>query len=382
MRLRRLLIPVALLAAVAAGGWWYATQRPLAVPVAAVERDVPIRVFGLGTIEAQVLSRVGFEVPGTLTDVLADHGDQVAAGTVLARLNAASQEARVAKAEAAVLSAEAAVRRAEAQRDRAEALLAQRQATASRRRELAARGSGSVEAAEQAETEVAVAAADLAVNRADAAVAEASMADARATLLAERTALAKHSLTAPYDAVVIARAREAGAALNPGEPVFTLVAQGSLWALAHVDEGRAGELALGQPARVTMRSRPGDPLPAEVVRIGLESDRVTEERRVYVRCQQCPEAVYLGEQAEVVIETGRLAEARLVPEAAVHGLDGATGTVWTIEDGRLAQRRVRFAARTLDARLAITDALPAEVPVAVQVGPGFAVGRAVRAASP
>lgn len=149
-----------------------------------------------------------------------------------------------------------------------------------------------------------------------------------------------------------------------------------------MDEGRAGDLALGQPATVTMRSRPGQPLTGEVVRIGLESDRVTEERRVYVRCRQCPEAVYLGEQVEVVIETGRLAEARLVPEAAVHGFDGATGTVWTIEDGALAQRRVRFAARTLDARLALTDALPEDVPVAVQVGPGFAIGRAARAVTP
>jgi HlyD family secretion protein len=382
MRLRRLLPFGLVLAAAIGGAWWYTTQRPLAVPVAPVARDVPVRVFGLGTIEAQVLSRVGFEVPGTLVEVLADHGDVVAEGTVLARLNPASQRARVAKAEAAVLSAEAAAQRAEAQRARAEALLAQRQATAARRRELAARGSGSVEAAEQAETEVAVAAADLAVNRADAAVAAAALADARATLLVERTALDKHMLTAPYDAVVIARTREPGSALNPGEAVFTLVARGSLWALAHVDEGRAGDLALGQPATVTMRSRPGAPLAGEVVRIGLESDRVTEERRVYVRCRQCPETVYLGEQAEVVIETGRLPAARLVPEAAVHGFDGAAGTVWTIEDGRLAQRQVRFAARTLDARLAITDGLPAEVPVAVQVGPGFAVGRAARAVAP
>lgn len=382
MRLRHLLPAGLVLAAAIAGGWWYTTQRPLAVPVAAIARDVPIRVFGLGTIEAQVLSRVGFEVPGTLVEVLADHGDEVAEGTVLARLNPASQQARVAKAEAAVLSAEAAAQRAEAQRARAEAVLAQRESTAARRRDLAARGAGSVEAAEQAETDVAVAAADLAVNRADAAVAAAALADARATLLVERTALAKHTLTAPYDAVVIARTREPGTALNPGEAVFTLVARGSLWALAHVDEGRAGGLALGQPATVTMRSRPGQPLAGEVVRIGLESDRVTEERRVYVRCRQCPETVYLGEQAEVVIETGRLAAARLVPEAAVHGFDGAAGTVWTVEDGRLAQRQVRFAARTLDARLAITDGLPAEVPVAVTAGSGFAIGRAARAVSP
>ncbi len=375
MRLR-LLLPLIALAAGVAGAWWFATQRPLAVPVAAPVQDVAVTVFGLGSIEARVLSRIGFEVPGTLVEVLADHGDRVAAGTVLARLGPASQQARTARAEAAIQSVQAAVARAEAQRERAEAQLAQRRATAQRRRELANRGAGSAEAAELAETEATLAQADVAVNRADAAVARAALAEAQANLQAERTALAKHALVAPFDAVVIARSREPGAALNPGEAVFTLVAPDSLWALAHVDEGRAGAIALGQPARVTLRSRPEAPLDAEVVRIGLEADRVTEERRVYVKCRSCPLQPVLGEQAEVVIETGRLARARLVPEAAVFGFDGVSGTVWTIEDGRLAQRRVRFAARLADARLAITDGLADAVAVVVRVGPGFAVGRA------
>lgn len=378
MRLRFLAL-LAVPAALAAGGWWYATQRPLPVPVAAVQTDVPVTVFGLGAVEARVLSRVGFEVPGTLIEVLADHGDRVAAGAPLARLASASQEARVARAEAAMLSADAAAQRAEAQRERAEALLAQRQATARRRRELASRGVGSPESAELAETEATAAQADLAVNRADAAVARALQAEARANLQAERTTLDKHTLRAPFEAVVIARSREPGAALNPGEAVFTLVAPDSLWALAYVDEGRAGDIALGQPAMVTLRSRPGRPIAARVERIGLEADRVTEERRVYVRCITCPEMPVIGEQAEVVIETGRLPRARLVPENAIHGFDGATGTVWVLEGGRLAQRQVSFAARLMDGRAAITDGLPEDLPIAIRTGPGFAPGRAARA---
>jgi HlyD family secretion protein len=377
--MRRVVALALLLLTAAGGGWWYATQRPLAVPVAVPANDVPVTVFGLGTVEARILSRVGFEIAGTLTEVLADHGDRIAAGEPLARLNTASQEARLARAEAAMLSAEAQAQRAEAQRERAEALLAQRQATARRRRELANRNVGSLEAAELAETEAAAAQADLAVNRADAAVARALQAEAQANLAAERTALAKHTLRAPYDAIVIARQREAGAAVNPGEAIFTLIAPDSLWALAFVDEGRAGDIALGQPATVTLRSRPGHPVRAEVVRIGLEADRVTEERRVHVRCLACPEMPVIGEQAEVIIETGRLPRARLVPENAIHGFDGATGTVWVIEQGRLARRQVRFAARLMDGRAAITDGLPEGLPVAIRVGAGFAEGRPARA---
>jgi HlyD family secretion protein len=378
----RLLVVFVIGGVLAAAGAWLWSTRPLPVPVARVVQDVPVEVFGLGTIEAQVLSRIGFEVGGTLIEVAVDHGDQVVAGAIMARLNPASQEARVARTEASVLSADAAAARAAAQRDRAEALLAQKTATARRRHDLAARGIASAEAAELAETELITAQADVALNRADAAVAFAAQAEARANRQAERTALDKHTLRAPFDGIVIARMREPGAALNPGEPVFTLVASGSHWAVAYVDEGRAGDLALGQKAMVTLRSRPGSPIGAEVVRIGLEADRVTEERRVFVRCSACPVAPIIGEQAEIIIETARLPRARLVPEAAVHGFDGVSGTVWTIENGRLAQRRIRFAARLIDARLAITDGLPQDVPVATVVGAGFVLGRAARVADP
>jgi HlyD family secretion protein len=378
MRLRRLLLP--LLALVLIGGGVAALRlRPIEVAVAPEERDVAVTVFGLGSVEAQVVARIGFEVAGTLVRVAADHGDVVRAGDELASLNPASAEARLARAEAGLQSAEAAAARAEAQRDRAEALSAQRQATARRRRDLANRGVGSQESAELAETEAAAAIADVGVNRADAAVARAAMADARANVLAERTALAKHRLLAPFDALVVTRHRELGTALNPGEAVFTLVAPDSYWVLAFVDEGRSGGLALGQPARITLRSRPGQPMAAEVVRIGLEADRVTEERRVWLRCRGCPGQPVLGEQAEVLIETGRLPRARLLPESALHGFDGAKGTIWTVEGGRLARREVRIAARLADGRVAIADGLPEGAEPALRAGSGFAPGRAARA---
>lgn len=363
-----------------AGAIAAARLQPLPLEVAQAERDVPLRVFGLGTVEARVLSRIGFEVPGVLTALEADHGDRVAAGSVLARLDPASQRARLARAEAALQSAEAQQLRAAATLERITALHQQKRSTAQRRRELANRGNASQEAAELAETEAAAALADLGVARAELAVVRAQHADAQAGLLAERTALAKHSLAAPFDALVVARHREAGAALAPGEAVFTVIAPDSLWALAHVDEGRAGLIQEGQPAEVRFRSLPGQVFAARVVRIGLESDRVTEERRVNLRCERCPPRPVLGEQVQVEIETGRLPEARLVPEAAVTGFDGATGTAWVIEDGALRRRELRFVARTLDARLALDPAEPAGLLVVTRIPAGLREGRPARPA--
>jgi HlyD family secretion protein len=70
-----------LLALIVAGAAWALLLRPVGVQVVETERDVPIQVFGLGTVEAQVLSRLGFEVAGTLIKLHADYGDRVATGT-------------------------------------------------------------------------------------------------------------------------------------------------------------------------------------------------------------------------------------------------------------------------------------------------------------
>jgi HlyD family secretion protein len=45
---------------------------------------------------------------------------------------------------------------------------------------------------------------------------------------------------------------------------------------------------------------------AKGVRIDIGSDRVNEERRVYVGCGGCPLAFHRGEQAEIVITVGAL----------------------------------------------------------------------------
>jgi HlyD family secretion protein len=373
--MRRLLIALLGAAVLVGGAVAYLRFAPLRLEVARVESDVPIEVFGLGTVEARVLSRVGFEVGGTLAALAADHGDLVAAGAELARLDSAAQEARLEKAEAGVEQARAALARARAGVQRAEALVGQRRQVSTRRQELRARGAVSIEAAEDALAELAVAEAELALARSDVAVAQAGLADAEAAARAEAVRLAQHRLLAPYDALVVARHREPGDVAVPGEPVFTLVDPTTFWALAHVDEAVAGGIAVGQPAEVRLRSLPGELFRGRVARIAIESDRVTEERSVYIKCEICPPEPHLGEQAEVLITKGRLERALLVPEAAIALADPVRGTVWTIEDGRLARREVGLGARTLDGRMAVVEGLPDGALVVGRIEPGMVEGR-------
>ena len=67
---KRIALPAVLIViAMAAAGIVYVRKlRPVTVEVAEVERDVAIRVFGLGSVEAQVLSRVGFQVAGRIAN--------------------------------------------------------------------------------------------------------------------------------------------------------------------------------------------------------------------------------------------------------------------------------------------------------------------------
>lgn len=369
-------------AAIAGGGVLWLRNSPVTVTALQPEADVPVKVFGLGTVEARVLSRTGFKVAGTLDRLDADHGDRVTAGRTLATIDAAEQQARVAKARAQVASAEAALKVAEAAARKAEATHRQRVQTNRRRQSLLERQSVSQEAAEEAQANEAISGADLLVTQSEIAAARARLDDARAQLAQDLAVLGQHELKAPFDALVVSRAKELGAVVGAGETLFTLVDPATVWILAYVDEARAGGIAVGQPAELRLRSLPQTTFHGTVTRVGIESDRVNEERRVYVACTDCPADFHLGEQAEVLVTKARLAGALMVPEKAIARFDGQTGLVWVVRDGRLAQVPVRFGQRSHDGRVELRDGLPAGAVVPVAVGAGFREGRAATVEGP
>ena len=361
-----------------AAGFLFLTERPLTVTVAQPESDVALRIYGLGTVEARILSRVGFEVGGALTALAADAGDRVAPGQEMASLHAAEQEARVARAHAAVAANEASLARAEAAVVRARAVLAQSEAANRRQQGLAQRDVASVQRAEEAQRDEDVARADLAVAEADVAVIRAQGMDAAAGLRQEETLLAHHRLIAPYDALVVARHAEAGTVVKAGDPVLTLIDPTTVWIQAYVDEERAGQLALGQPGTIRLRSQPAAEFHGTIARIGIESDRVNEERRVWLTCADCPAEMFLGEQAEVRILTGTRATALMVPELAITGFDGHRGTVWTVVDGRLTRAELTFGARDNRGRVEVIGGLPEGAMIVARVPKGTAEGRRAR----
>jgi HlyD family secretion protein len=299
----------------------------------------------------------------------------VKAGTLLARLNSREQEARVAQARAAVTQAKAAVEQAEATVEKAEAVFKQKTEVNKRRQQLVERGVVSQETAGDTQAAADIAKAELSQTRSAVGVAGANLEQATALLALEDARLAKYTLYAPFDGVIMVRSKELGSALNANEPVFTLVDPETIWALAYIDEARAGPIEVGQPAVVTRRSAPDLKMKAKVVRIDIESDRVNEERRVYVRCGGCPLTFHVGEQAEIVITVATLPRARLVKLTSLASVRGRQATAWTVEDGRLQQRTVTLGQRTLDGRVEIKSGVPEGAALVDGPVAGLQVGR-------
>jgi HlyD family secretion protein len=367
------------------GAFYFRFTHEIPVQVAVPETDIEVRVFGVGTVEAQVLSKVGFQIAGKIVALQADQGDFVTAGTPLAELDGDAQRAKLLKSGAAKRQAAANLTRVRAQRDRIDAIYQQKKSVNVRRQTLVGRGAVSQETAEDAQAAEAIALSDLRVVEADASIAAVLEDDAAAQYQLEAILLAQHELKAPFDARVIARHKELGSVASAGEAVFTLIAPSSIWVRAHLDESLSGGLAVGQRAFARLRSESDRLFETEIVRIDQENDRVTEERRVYVRCRACDprhQLRFLGEQAEIEIVKRVIPHGLFVPSRSIESYDGREGTVWVLQGGRLGKRRIALGDRLLDGRVHVTAPLPDDLAIVIEPREGLREGRAARAAPP
>ena len=230
---RHVLLLVLVLAMVAAVGAsaWALFLRPINVKVSHPESNVAVQVFGLGTIEARVTSKIGFKVSGVLVDLQADVGDRVPKGTVLARLDDREQSARVGRARASIEQAEANLQRATAGVGKAQANYANAKSINERRQRLVESNITSTETAQTSQAVQDAALADVNLANAEVLVAKAAISDAKAQQQQEAATLDFHTLVAPYDAMVTARQKELGSALGAGESVFTLIDPKTVWVL-------------------------------------------------------------------------------------------------------------------------------------------------------
>lgn len=152
-----------LVVSVGIGIWYMTKKRPLLVDIASIEENIEIKVFGLGTVEARILSKTGFKVSNTIVELNVDEGDSVLKGAVLARLDSTEQQARFAKARAGVLAADAAVKGAQSTIIKAKAIVATKERTNDQKQTLLEKHTISSETAEAAKLDLDTAQAELGI---------------------------------------------------------------------------------------------------------------------------------------------------------------------------------------------------------------------------
>ncbi len=234
-----------------------------------------------GTFVARDEAMVTPQIDGlAVTEILAEEGDRVAAGQVLARLSRdaitaslAENAASAARAQAAVSQAEGQI--AEAQANRVEASTALGRATA-----LLARGDLSHETFDQRQ-----AASDVAEARRRAAddqlgVARADLALAAAQRQTLEVRLARTDLRAPVGGLVSRRMARLGAVVGTGsDPLFRIIANGVVEMEAVVPEAELVRLRAGQ--RSVMATTDGH-LPGRIRLVSPEVNTTSRLGRVRI----------------------------------------------------------------------------------------------------
>jgi RND family efflux transporter MFP subunit len=297
----------------------------------AVEGTVARAIHGPGTVQSRFPVTVSARITAVVTGLHADHGDRVRRGQLLAQLDDRDLAARAAAA-------------------RTDLDLAR--ANHARDREVFEKGYISQAAM-------------------DGATAALHAAEAR-----EResgAALSYTRISASSAGVITARTVEIGDTVGPGSVLFRLVDPRALWVAARIDETVVGQVAIGQPATIDLRS--GARAAGKVARIVLESDAATRELEVDVAFDTPPERFAIDQEAKVVIHAGE-ERGVVIPASAVFQLGRAFG-VLVVTDGRAEFRPVKTGASDGE-RVVVREGLKAGEPV-IHLPAGIKPGSRVRA---
>lgn len=303
------------------------------------KRDLTSQAYGNGTVEAKVVVGVSSKITGRIVELLADQGDRVKRGQLLARLEDDDVRQQQQQSEA-VLNRSAAslgVERANLRKARANLVLAEK--NAERFKTLAEKNLVSKLEAEQYDTACKVAREEVARSQAAIEAVRMEQQSGRAGVGFARSKVADTLIYAPQDGVIITRDLEKGATVSPGMSIFTLADPRTVWVKANVDESLLMGIEIGKKATITLRSSTGEQLPGHVARLGHQSDRVTEELEVDVAFNEPLKNFRLGEQADVYIVTGQKKNVSVLPAAAIVTKGRKTG-VWVVAGGKLAFKEV------------------------------------------
>ncbi len=298
-----------------------------AITVSAVQtrhlRDV---VMASGLVAPQETIQVAPLIEGQpIEALLADVGDKVTAGQVLARLSTSTLDLQKAQLAASLAAAKAQIAQAQAQVIAANSSAAEAKRTSDRTAKLKTQGSAS-----QAAADTALAGSISAQAQVSVAVQSLEAAKAQQTLVEAQIAnvdlqLARTEVTAPFAGEITARNAQLGAiASASGQPMFTLIRDGALELRADVAEADLTRLVVGQTADLRLVGMV-KPLTGKISLVEPSIDAVTRLGRVRIAIDDASlvrPGMYV--EASILVHEG---DAAAVPITAVKSSGGKTSVM-------------------------------------------------------
>lgn len=340
--------------------WVVLTQGPLAPIKVTTEKirtgSLASEVFGVGITEARRSYNVSSTMTGRISAMLADQGDYVKTGQVLARLDPIDLNERLASSRLMAERSANSIRMAEAQLAQAQSQEKTVSSTHSRFVDLHAKGYVSQEMLDAKLNEKNAAQAALDAATASLAAVKRDREKAQSDASGVARLRDQTVLLSPVSGIVTARMVEPGVTVAPGQTVLQVIDPADIWIKTRIDQKQAGFVRAGQQASIVLRSQPQTAVPGAVKRVDMISDAITEERIVNVSFAAPESDVILGEYAEVTIKLPGLENTRSISTAAVKQINQQKG-VWVLHNGRAKFKTIKTGIATLDGRTQILDGL-------------------------
>ena len=240
--------------------WWQRLHPPLPPGIA----------FGNGRLEADEIN-IDTKYAGRIAEMLADEGDLVAAGQVVARMDTRDLAASLKKSEAQVNQARRAVDEATANvaQQKTQVLLAQQEFD--RATTLLKKGFQTQEVVDQRQQQLNGATA--ALEAATARVTESEHALEAATHDVElyNVEIADNTLVAPHEGRIQYRIANIGEVLPAGGKVFAMLDTSYVYMDIYLPTETAGKVRFGADARIVLDAYPTYPIPAKVSFISAQA---------------------------------------------------------------------------------------------------------------
>ncbi|QTL04836.1 efflux RND transporter periplasmic adaptor subunit [Aquabacter sp. L1I39] len=325
-------------------------------------------LLATGSLKAREEIQIGPEVEGyRLIELLADVGDRVEKGQVLARLSRDMLQVQLAQNTANGARAEAAIAQQRATLDQMLAQETEATSAVDRARQLRKTGVISQEALDERERAVKVAAAQVAATRQALLAAEADAKLVKAQRDEIELRMQRTEVRSPEAGVILTRDARVGSIVlsTRSDPLFRIAKNGAIDLEAEVPEASMPRIAVGQRVEVTPAGFT-KPVQGEVRLISAQLDKSTRLGNVEIAL---PENAQLrpGTYARGLIEIGRR-EGLVVPQSAVL-FDAKGAYVLVVTDGIVAERRVEPGLKD-DGRVELVHGVSASDQVVVRAG-GF-----------